>query len=524
LSGQTTFASPAETSYFGNSPSYGGNPYIVSPTRLETLDIYNTGPLSTGKFGGTSLTVDVPINDALDVKSISAFRKFVTDVQPSTVGQGLLYGPVVNPTTYAYEGIQRVSPYLLEYGLLGRPDGDLSRQEQFSQEFQLSGDLGSANKYVAGVFAFDEEVSEGYIAYLTIPLPPTAAVGLPSYGGVNYWGHSESFAGYISDTFTPPVLDNKLEFTGGVRYTKDIKALDYLSIPQLTLPTENHEASFADPSGDFTAKYQWTQDLMSYVRFANAYKSGGFSGRDAYNAPGYKPETANNWEIGGKSDWLDRRIRLNADLFYTIYTNKQVTTFAPGLGSNGINESHIVNAGKAVYPGGEVELELAPVKGWDVDINYGHVNPKYKEFLYQPTTTSPVQNIAANAKFPYFSNTSYSIANTYTFAPTPIGILSARVEFDYKSGMYFFPSDLFNPLNEQIKAGSQNILNANVELGHIPVAGKAELAVSIYGRNLLNKAYVVQAVDYEIIPAYDYFSTGIFARPRVLGIQLTGKY
>jgi iron complex outermembrane receptor protein len=153
------------------------------------------------------------------------------------------------------------------------------------------------------------------------------------------------------------------------------------------------------------------------------------------------------------------------------------------------------------------------------------VNPKYKEFLYQPTTTSPVQNIAGTAKFPYFSNTSYSISSTYTFAPTPIGELSARVEFDYKSQMYFHPSNTFNPLNEQIKAGSRNILNASIDLAHIPLGGgKPSLDVSIYGKNLLNKAYVVQAVDYEIIPKFDYFSTGIFARPRVVGIMVTGKY
>ena len=531
LSGQTTVVSPGAAEYFGASPAFGGDPYIYSPTRLGTLDVYKQGPLSWGKFGGTSVTLDFPINEALEIKSISAFRKFTTNTNPSTVGQGLLMGYVVNPTPFAAApGVQRVSPYLLESGLAGREDADLSRQQQYSQEFQFTGSLGSYNKYVAGVFAFDEEVSESYLAYLTVVLPAPPGVPLPglgfgSLGGLSYWGHSESAAVYISDTFTPPVLDNKLEFTGGVRYTKDIKALDYLPfLPYLpTLPTAAHEATFTDPSGDFTAKYQWTPDLMSYFRFANAYKSGGFSGRDAYNAPGYKPETANNWEIGFKSDWLDRKVRFNGDLFYTIYDNKQVTTYGAGLGSNGINESHVVNAGKAVYPGGEAELTLAPVGGWLVDINYGRTNPKYKQFYYQPTTASPVLNIASSAKFAYFSNNSYSIANTYTFAPSPIGQFSARVEFDYKSGVYFHPSDIFNPLNELIRAHSRNILNASIDLAHIPIGGKVDLALSLYGNNLLNKDYAVQGVDYEITP-YDYFATEVFARPRVGGFQVTGKY
>jgi iron complex outermembrane receptor protein len=542
LSGQTIISSPAETAYFSNSPAYGGNPYNVSFTREGTLDISPSTPLSAGKFGGFSLTLDFPINGALEVKSISAFRKLITDVNPSTVGQGVLYGPNLNAVTFAYNGITQVTPYNLYPGLLGRPDGDLSRQEQFSQELQFSGEL-PYNKYVGGLFAFDEEVAEAYIATLTIPLPvapgtPLAdAVGLQDYGGTNYWGHSESFAVYASDSFTPPILDEKLEFTGGARWTKDIKQLDYLGIPQIgppyatPLPTAVHEASFSDPSGDFTAKYQWTPDLMSYVRFANAYKSGGFSGRDAYNAPGYKPETANNWEIGGKSDWLDHRIRFNADLFYTIYNNKQVTTYGAGLGSNGINESHIVNAGKAVYPGGEAELIVQPVSPWEVDVNYGHVNPEYKTFSYQPVTNGPVYNIASTAKFAYFSNTSLSVANIYTVGVTPVGTLSARLQFDYKSQEYWHPSDLFNPLNEAIKGHSQNLLSASIDLAHIPVPGLSDFALSLYGKNLTNRQFIAQAVDYEILPGakagepgYDSFGTAIFNRPRVVGFMATGKF
>jgi iron complex outermembrane receptor protein len=170
-----------------------------------------------------------------------------------------------------------------------------------------------------------------------------------------------------------------------------------------------------------------------------------------------------------------------------------------------------------------LELTLAPVSGWVTDINFGRTNPKYKTFFYQPVSNGPVLNIAGTAKFPYFSNTSYSIANTYTFAPTPIGVFSVRAEFDYKSGVYFHPSDQFNPLNEAIKAHSRNILNASIDLAHIPMGGRGELAFSLYGNNLLNKDYAVQGVDYEITP-YDYFATEVFARPRVGGVQVTGKW
>jgi iron complex outermembrane receptor protein len=106
----------------------------------------------------------------------------------------------------------------------------------------------------------------------------------------------------------------------------------------------------------------------------------------------------------------------------------------------------------------------------------------------------------------------------------PFGELSARVQFDYKSEVYFHPSDIFNPLNEQIKGHSQNLLSASIDLAHIPAGGKLDLAVSVYGKNLLNKEFVVQAVDYEIISGLDYFATGVYNRPRVVGVQVTGKF
>ena len=122
--------------------------------------------------------------------------------------------------------------------------------------------------------------------------------------------------------------------TAGIRYTDDKKSIDYLPLDVLPgLVTASKEDSFEKVSGDITAKYQWTPDFMTYLRWANAYKSGGFSGRDDPLAPGFQPEVADNYEVGFKSEWLDRRLRFNGDVFYTKYKDKQVTTFAPGLGS-----------------------------------------------------------------------------------------------------------------------------------------------------------------------------------------------
>src|SRR6185369_12648530 len=107
---------------------------------------------------------------------------------------------------------------------------------------------------------------------------------------------------------------------GGFRFTRDEKAVHiFKTVSDPELATSKR---FNAPSGDFTAKYQWTPDFMTYFRYANGYKAGGFNGRQALNPDGYGPETANSFEGGIKSEFFDRHLRFNADLFYTVYDNK----------------------------------------------------------------------------------------------------------------------------------------------------------------------------------------------------------
>jgi hypothetical protein len=87
--------------------------------------------------------------------------------------------------------------------------------------------------------------------------------------------------------------------------------------------------------------------------------------------------------------------------------------------------------------------------------------------------------------------------------------------------MYFHPSDQFNPLNELIKSGSQELLNASINLGRVSFGRDGmDMRFSLYGKNLLDEEFRTQGVDYEIIPGYAFFSTHMFVRPRVVGVNV----
>jgi iron complex outermembrane receptor protein len=95
---------------------------------------------------------------------------------------------------------------------------------------------------------------------------------------------------------------------------------------------------------------------LLYANVATGFKAGGFFGSLPPNT--YKPETLTAYTLGSKNRFLDNTLQVNAEAFYWIYQNKQVTHLGPIQpgGFNLITE----NAGKARIKGAELELVWQP--------------------------------------------------------------------------------------------------------------------------------------------------------------------
>ena len=171
-----------------NTDADPGNDHLVFDDRFKSPRIdtsYGTGAgYSKIRTYGFSGTLDAQLNDALAVKSISAYRKlksrFALDVDGSPA-----------------------------------PIGDHAftmNQQQFSQEVQLLGDfLDGRLKTVAGGYYFHESGNlTDYVQF---------AGGLLQIDGPNEFKTS-SYAAFGQADFK---LTEKLGFTGGVRYTRDEK-------------------------------------------------------------------------------------------------------------------------------------------------------------------------------------------------------------------------------------------------------------------------------------------------------------
>jgi iron complex outermembrane receptor protein len=89
------------------------------------------------------------------------------------------------------------------------------------------------------------------------------------------------------------------------------------------------------------------------------------------------PERATTYEVGLKSELLDRKLRLNLAAFYTDYKGVQITYNTDPFNTGVPFVPTLANAGNAHIKGLEVESSFAPVKALRIDGSLGYVDAKY---------------------------------------------------------------------------------------------------------------------------------------------------
>src|SRR5262249_44672524 len=144
-------------------------------------------------------------------------------------------------------------------------------------------------------------------------------------------------------------LTDALNVSAGVRYTEDEKELHGVVTPfPVSVSTSDENVSW-----DLSAVYQLTPDANVYARIANGFRAPTIQGRDVafFNPPSVADsETIQSYEIGMKTDLMNRRLRLNGDVFFYTIEDQQFSA----IGGAG-NFNQLVNADKGEAYGLELE-------------------------------------------------------------------------------------------------------------------------------------------------------------------------
>ena len=260
---------------------------------------------------------------------------------------------------------------------------------------------------------------------------------------------------------------------------------------------------------------------MTYVRIARGFKSGGINvqSTDPRAMTAFGSERLLQYELGFKSQWFDKRLRVNADGYYSDYGDLQesLPRIERGQGSTSIT----ANVESAEVWGSELEVTALPVRGVEVDVTYGLTLGSYKKWDEPSLDTNGnivFTNIANQRVFAFQPEHSASLSLSYTAPPTTTGTLSGNVDLSWFDRQFFNPNST-TPAAWAMRAPSYYIVNGRVQFAQIPLA-KGSLDIAVFGRNLFNRSYRVWGVDFI---AFGY-AANIFGPPRTFGLQLTYNF
>ncbi|RVT42279.1 TonB-dependent receptor [Sphingobium algorifonticola] len=399
-----------------------------------------------------------------------------------------------------------------------------TQQEQFSQEIQVSGDaLNDRLNYLVGGYFFRERAEQSLgLCFAPITDTPTAP-----FNNCNTWTQqnnqlTKSYAVFGQARYK---LVDTVSVTVGGRYTWDDKTIvsnqffDFrpagvgfgaiagfglpatllgqrVAIPIVTdLPAAQKFEKFTPKLGvEFTPN----SDLLIFASYSKGFRSGGFNGRliaPQATVPSYAPDTNDAYELGFKTDLLDRALRVNGTLFYSKYKDIQQTISDPAV------QFRVANAGNAELYGFELEVTAVPTEGLRFDIALGYT---HSEFQDVPALVGPING----NQLPFSPEWTVGLGAEYQADLGSLGTLTPRVDFRYQARTYFTAFNL--PLEQQAGYG---ILNGRLTWKD----ADRRFSASVYGLNLTDKEYYTFGQDALTSQGVAYTYLG---RPREFGITL----
>ena len=401
--------------------------------------------------------------------------------------------------------------------------------EQFTQEFRLEGNYGKMD-FVAGVYYLDSEYDQFWDTHenfwgrilpgliTNAPLAPGLGFvdfcligglgnikcdqGLP-FGGAGLgekfvqklWQGQEtkSFAVFFNADYA---FNEKWVGTFGVRYTdeeKDFHGGQAYMTPLSRVDVWNFDVDYDDRAGishlsndwqetsiKLGLAYHYSDDVMFYGSYSEAFKSGGFFGRNQntgdFENNQYEPEFAESWEIGMKGQFFENRVQFNTSVFYNNFEDKQDSNVVLDPSTDTV-ATVWENIGGIDYTCVEMELRWVVSENLEIFTTAGWLDAEYDGFLshnFVPVTeqaTTPKQNVdfltPKNAP-----ETTFGFGGTYAAQIGP-GELAVHMKWNFIDDI---ETSTYNTPGTDLD--SRDFLNAAVSYSW------DNWKISVYGNNL----------------------------------------
>ncbi|MCC4233220.1 MULTISPECIES: TonB-dependent receptor [Sphingobium] len=410
------------------------------------------------------------------------------------------------------------------------------KSDQYSQELQLSGELGDRFSYILGSYYSTESGRESSVAQTFGSFTPAAPA--PNFGfSLNYGKVKNISVGLFGQGYYR--LTDTIRLTGGVRWTWDKRevvllnrtnlaanscAPELLSNPDFIAPCSlPRSVKYDYPAWTAGIDVEITDGLFAYVKTSAASKAGGFNMRNGSAAtPPFKPEKVRDVELGVKFSTSDNRLRINAAAFHSwqseVQRNASDCITPPGALACTTTQ-FLRNSGNARVYGGELEISAVPWGGMLVSGNLALLDGKYvagtfvEQQQFVPVAGANVSDCVAGTAagsvrcsvvrsgeaLPQMPKKQFGISVTQKLA-TSVGELSIHVNYAYIGRQNFglFTADPRRPQAYRDAVAIANRINtiSGYGLFNGRIALQIEdpnLELSVFGRNIGGKKYVTRA-------------------------------
>lgn len=397
--------------------------------------------------------------------------------------------------------------------------------KSYTEEINLAHSGGPVDWIIGGFFLRTDEYQHLYETQQTSPVPipvtpilfPTPAEQGALFGqGLAFVSVADarrtSYAAYGQATWH---ASEQVRLTGGLRWSSD----KYNSNTSVFFnPAVPLESKFKKLTGKAVVEYEPLTGKTVYASFATGVKPGGTNlNPGALNVPtGFAHEFVRAYELGLKSEFAERKVRLNLSAFYNDYRNYQAPsedTLPFHGGQTNIPKSYIYGIeaeGSVILPAGfRINATAAWMKS-RVDADFFVLDPQ-KSFLIDRANGGPFQGLDIPQRAAAFQNVngnelprvprftaSASLEKSTDIAGA--GVLDLHVDGSYRSR---YKARLFNnPLVDNV--GTYFVANFNARFQPEKGAWYVEFQVT----NLTNSDDVASRFpdNFELGAVYDFIA------------------
>lgn len=198
------------------------------------------------------------------------------------------------------------------------------------------------------------------------------------------------------------------------------------------------------------ADYKISPDILLYASYSKGEKTGGFNtGLNVFaDQRTYQPEKSNNYEIGIKTDLLDRHLRANLAGFYIDWNDQQAACQNPvSAGGSSTNRTYTCNVAASTIYGLEAELVARFNRYFSISANYAYTHARYDAFvddsLQQTLILAGLPAITFPGKhLPYVPDHKLGISPRLTLPLGERSSVEARADFQYQSRTFLRADNL----------------------------------------------------------------------------------